>query len=203
MNIFTHLAGKRFESLIKYFSESNENIKIETSYTYKCSIAFLDRREILGPLAPSPASTVFLTYILAFSCLLSSQTMTYLLELSPPDSALVLYPLLLIIVVLMDLTMRSTMKGNIWPIMVYKYIYIIDIISFLTEIVLSIHYEKIYWWSIIINTGFIVWARLLINSNSFFKLHQYYIHRRLSKVIAENVLNKKLKKHTKTHAKTH
>ncbi|EKW1657240.1 hypothetical protein ACJO73_17090 [Citrobacter freundii] len=195
MSLFTHLTGKRFESLIKYFSESKENINIDTSYTYKCSVAFLDRRKIFGPQAPSPVSTVFLTYVLAFSCLLPTQTITYLLELSSPDSALAIYPLFLIIVVLMDLTMRSTKKGNVWPMIVYKYIYIIDIILFLSTIILSIRYEKKYWGSVIINAGFIVWARLLINSNSFFKLHQFYIHRRLSKLIIENTSKSKRKKH--------
>lgn len=195
MSIFTYLTGKRFESLIKYFSESKESINVETSYTYKSSVAFIDGKKIFGPLAPSPVSTVFLTLILMLSFMFPCQTITYLLNLSPPDAALVIYPLLLSITALMVITMRSTMKGELWPVMIYKYIFIVDIILLISSIILSFHSEKKYWVVTIINTGFMAWARLLINSNSFYLLQQHYLHRRLSKLIIKNSSKSNRTKH--------
>lgn len=194
MNIFTHLTGNRFELLIIYFSESKENIKIATSHTYKSSIAFINGKNIFPPLAPSPVSTVFLTSLLMLSFLLPCQVITYILALSSSASALIVYPLLLTITFIMVLTMRSVVTGKLWPVIIYKYVYIIDVIFLLILITSCFYNERSYLAIIIINIGSIVWARILINSHSFCRLQKYYLHRRLSKLILKNSLEKKHKK---------
>jgi len=200
MNILAHLTGKRFEALIKYFSESKDNINSKESYTYKCALEFINRKNIFPPLAPPPVSTVFLTLFLMLAFMFPCQTITYMLELSPPNAALVIYPLLLIVTSLMIITMRSTMMGNMWPMLIYKYIYIIDVILFLIPMIFSHRTEKTSFWVVAaINTGAVVWARMLLNSNSFFRLQEYFLHRKLSKLIIENSLKAKqnLKKNKK------
>lgn len=193
MNIFSQLTGKRFKYLIKYFFESKEKVNSETSYTYKCALEFIDGKKPFGSKTPSPVSTVFLTLLLILSFMLPCQTITLILALPEPKAAMIIYPSLLVINALMIITMRSILKGRVWTLITYKYVYIVNIILLLLSIILSIYTGKAYRITSLINAGIMVWARILINSNSYFRLQEYYLHRRLSRLILKKPSNNKTK----------
>ncbi len=176
MRIFNFITGRNFNSLINYFD--NPDAKEVTEHTLNI---IWGKQRLINPL-----SVVAIMMFLMFSFSIPIQMTLVNFDLSPPVAVSIIGPAILIVVLLVVLAMKATVKGSKWAVIIFKYLFMIDLLIFLIAFCSSFLVGEIHWEIILIIAGMLLLSRFLMNGNSFMIVIKFYLHQRLAlKAIAE------------------
>lgn len=190
MELVKTLVGGSFNSLISYISEIEADINADDFYKHVDAEHYI--HDIwYSPTLKSAFSAATITIILIFLFLLPYQSILYTFNLTHSAFALMIFPPLIFILVLLILNLKSIMKGKKRGITMHKYMFLFGIDLFCISILCSIITHESYWVIKLINIILILWCKFLMNSNSFSTLIKSYMRRRLSKIIMDNLLSSK------------
>ncbi|WES67631.1 hypothetical protein [Superficieibacter sp. HKU1] len=181
MKIINFITGKNISSLIYYFDSINENDIIE----HALNNIWLKQK------IPNPLSVIAIMMLLMFSFSVPFQITLVSFDFPPPVAVSIIYPPVLIVVVLVVLAMKATIKGRKWAVVTFKYLFLIDCLLFLISLYLSFYVGDFHWQLMMVIAGMLLWSRYLLNSHSFLIVIKFYLHRRLAMNVIDKVSDKK------------